>query len=921
MVLVPALTLGIGAGFSNFFFGNTASTTSSVDPSIENIRDNFHFDEIQNDTNIFNTKFYDVTFYSQAVSEGSDFYAQSNGYHKELGYFALTSEEFRTLQGLGAELYQISNNAAEQVTDPKLVDNVITVTTETETYYLYVVNHITFTNISTITPEIASAVINPLCDLFDAHYNDTEEQGGRKQYSLKFATWALKPYLEVYNGLGPLNGTPVYADGYFPGNVDEIPNFNFLLSEQPGIDKNSDAISIFPIFSSGKDYSGEGQEKDSISISEYVDSSSENNQPRTNLLGTDLNAFIPDSMSYGVLSDVVGQYDSLTQNISAYRFAGLEVFQDTALVIKNDIDRNDDSWGGDSLIIQTQDHFADWHSFEHFTDYIYTGNNENKVVNTNKVSLTLTKGRYNLYLFVKERWAAEDERYSYQQDWFTRVWENCSDPFSEGEVFSFSNSEETFLLSSLKAMGIEPFTSFSFGGTAFYTCSDDTGLYVVNRFPLEDDFFKDGFYRSTFDYRDYFLVVEKMYSPKLLGGANSWDYDAETSSNPLFLQSSEHQNAYETRNISLSEDVTHTYEIVDQETGYSYDLSLPGTCFSIGLSSNKTAVNLPVVTYGDGGMPATVDGEEFKEATIDDFGTITDQGSGNLPIIVIKDRTTNKFRADYYFSKNSGSPHDGLRTISEVINSSSQDDKNLLDSISVRGDYSGSLSSALNGGIGNIRELLESTNILVAPHAGQYNIYLQYEFEDVGSEPVVDVYAYRIKDLTVQIFDPGDLNGDTTIDGRDLVYRADGFVLTQNGNYVAYQKEHWSQGNSSSGQSSYWLWTILEDSGLEPNLTVDYIWSATDFVSGDPLEQETEFSNGSQDPQSLSQMMDKLWSEGKTLIDITSGEYVTPYVVKNGGFVVTKSTILLAIYRPENYEEYGDLFKGYGESTSQEASL
>lgn len=922
LVLVPALTLGIGAGFSNFFFGNTASASSNVDPSIENIRDNFHFDEIENDTNLFNTKFYDVTFYSQAVKDGDFYYKVSDSdssYHKELGYFALTFDQFRNLQGQGAELYQISDSAPEQVSDPDLVDIKIEVseTPETEAYVLYVVNHITFPKISTITPEIASALIDPLCDLLDTHHSDPNP----KDYLLKFATWTFKSYVEIYYGLDHLDSetsdTYTYATGYFPDAVEKIPNFNFLLSEQPGIENTSNdtTLSIFPIFSSGKDYSGQSIRKDAIIIKEAADGSdTAGNGAKTNLLSTDLNAFMPDSLSTTILSGIVTIDNSDCEAISAYRFPGLEVYEDNTLIsISNDFQRKQgkDSWGGDPILVQTEDHYVDWHGFQNYEDYLYSNHSQN----TNTSSFSLSKGRYNLYLFVKERWAAnDDEKGKEEFSWFTYHYSNCNDPH---QTFDFSSSlEEQLIAKELKKLGIESFKTISFGCSTLYTCSTGRNL-VIKDFPDG----QDGFYRQTFDYRDYYLVVEKMYSPKLLGGTNSWNYDKETSSSPLFLQSSEHQNAYETRNISLSNDVTHPYEIVDQITGKRYELSLPGTCFSIGLSSNETAVNLPNVTYADDGMPATVDGEEFKAATIDDQGTITDKGSDNLPIVVIRDRTTNKFRADYYFSKNSDSPYDGLRTISEVTNSSSQDDKDLLESISITGDYSGNLSSALDGGIANIRELLKSTNILVAPHAGQYNLYLQYEFENVGSEPVVDVYAYRIKDLTVQIFNPGDLNNDKTIDGRDLVYRADGFVLTQNGSYVAYQKEYGTQGDSSLGESGYWLWTIAEDSGSEPNLTVDYIWSATDFVSGDPLEAETEFSKG-EHSQGLSEIMNYLWNEeDKTLIDITSGEYVTPYVIAEHGFVVTKSTILLAIYRPENFADYGNLFTGYAETTSQEASL
>lgn len=913
MMLAPALMLGIGAGFSNFFFGNTVSNTSNVDPSIENIRDNFHFDEPE-DTNLFNTKFYDVTFYSQAVSGSDPYYSYNGGYHKELGYFALSETQFRNLQALGAELYQITNNSAQQVTDPSLVNTKIP--SDSGTGYLYVLNHITFRKISTITPEVASALLNPLCDLFDKHYTDDD----RKYYPLEFATWTLTSFTSIYSGMGVEGNIPTWADGYFPATVDDTPNFNFLLSEQPGLDDpDSEEISFFPIFSSGKDYTSEGNTQDSISISEYGFDDSNDFAAKTNLLDTDLNVFMPDSVSQGILIDVVGNYDSSYQDISAYRFAGLEVYENADLVISSDFDRYNGSWGGDSLIVQTQDHYVDWHSFEHYFDY----NHETGIINENQVSFSLSEGRYNLYLFVKERWALDSEK-GYEEGSFvtTYRYSNCVDPNSS---FDFSTDvEEKNLIGGLKDLGIETFNSFSFGSTTLYTCSDGRNAIWGNSFPQSDQYSPDGFYRQTFDYRDYFLVVEKMYSPKLLGGTNGWNYSSESSSDPLFLQSPNHRNEYETRSISLSEDVTHAYDL-----GNGYSLSLPGTCFSVGLSETTTTVRLPVINYSENLVPSTIsvggNDTAVTEAVIDEnTGEILEPG--NLPISVIRDRTTGKYRFDYYFSKNgtNSNPSDGLMTLYDAISSESANNS-LLEKIYVSGGsgkYNGPLSSAPNE---IISEIQNHNNIIVAPHEGQYNIYLKYEFQ--GSDPVIDLYAYRIKDLTVRIFDPGDLDSNGVIDGKDVVYREDGFVMTENGTYDVYQKSYLDQNGSE-----YSLWTICSDGshGNTTSMDVDYIYLADDFVSGDSLKLDTVFTRrlvGSSatdvEQISLLEKMNLLWGEGKVLVDIVSGEYVTPTVVQKGDYAINKNTVLLAIYRPNDYADgiYGDLFSGYDVSTEREVSL
>ena len=923
MVLVPALTLGIGAGFSNFFFGNTASAGSSVDPSIENIRDNFHFDEPE-DTNIFNTKFYDVTFYSQAVSDGKNYYAGYDGeYYKEFGYFPLDNSQIYQIQGLGGELYQVGNDNQEvRITDIEqdggLNENNVIVDAVTGKA---IINRITFRNISTITPEIASAVINPYCSLYDTHYNDPD---GPKYYQLKFATWTANSYSsDVYKETHQENGVPVNATGYFPQEVEDIPNFNFLLSEQPGLTDpyNRTTIGFYPIYSSGKNYIDVNKRKDAIAISEVGGSGDGTN---TNLLSTDLNSFVPDSFSTEALIYAVDQVGD-NRSLSAYRFPGIEVFKDEVkFAIINDFDRADGSWGGNSLIVQEDDHFFDWHEFNEYTDFLYPSGN----INENAESFSLPKGRYNLYLFVKERTASDVEKGG---GLFTG-YDDCDDPFTNSS-FAFQTGEESEINKFLRDSGVEIFDNFSFGASTLYTCALHGRADILYDHVYTDSKGETHRYRrDTFDYRDYYLVVEKMYSPKLLGGSNTWNYNSESSSDPLFLQSPEHQNAYETRNISLSDNVTHPYDL-----GNGYTLSLPGTCFSIGLSETTTEITLPTINYENNKPSKIVVGNtttDVKPTTIDETtGEIIELG--NLPVTIIRDKTTGIYRYDYYFSKNGANSDfsEGLMTLKEAIDNSqnSGDEESLTDKIYVSGGvgmYSGYLSDAPADVQSSIAaELGNHENIIVAPHSGQYNIYLRYQFQ--GSKPVVELYAYRIKDLTVRIFSPDDSDDEgTDIDTKDLVYREDGFVLTQNGIYNVYPKSY-SQGNNDD----YSLWTVCSDENhthdrMEQK-TVDYIYAAEDFVSGDPLLEDTVFTrsveleDGSYETTNVSliDMMNDLWRQEKILIDVVSGEYVTPTVIENGDYEINKNTILLAIYRPENFADYGDLFTGYDESTSQEVSL
>ena len=910
VVLVPALTLGIGAGFSNFFFGNTASTTSSVDPSIENIRDNFHFDEIE-DTNLFNTKFYDVTFYAQAPSEGSNFYSLTvNGvdgnYHTELGYFSLNRSQIYDIQGAGGSLYQIDDDGNSiSVTDLEQPGGV-----ETDLNGNAIINHITFENISTITPEIASYLVDPVCNLYDSSSNTEDANNHDMIWHLSFQAWTTQNLSDdMYKGLTTKTGFETegfQCTGYFPNSLN-IPNFNLLLSNFAA-DENSDSISFYPLYTTGKDYLYSNP-IDSISL-EWAEGDSTNKE-----------FFIPDSLSTRIAEKCINKEKQNNEyglvSTIGYRLAGIEISQETDFRISNDIFRNGDEngnnskWGGRSIVVPSSGDVTQ--NFYGYDDYSETP--------TDPTFKLEEPGRYNVYLFAKQTCCDPDtvERgpFGWIRDYGDFGYEDGWDPVdtrvSGIELTDYNSalqpgmkSETSQISEALKEEKVECYKELSLGGTRIYTCVRYNYL------------FSSYSYKRACDYRDYYLVVEKMYSPKLLGGPNGWSYESVSSSDPIFLQDPSDNNMYETRNVSLSANVTHTYQLGN------YTLTLPGTCFSIGLSSSETKVKLPAVQYDESGTPTTVGDTSFDETEIDEFGSITYRG--NLPAVVIKDKTTGGYRVDYYFSKNLTNVSEGLLTLSEIVASYSENP--ILGQITVDTENGSlSLKEALelsNSEAENISSLLKNTNIIVAPHAGQYNLYLQYEFENVGSEPVVDVYAYRIKNLTVQIFDPGDKNADGTIDGRDLVYRADGFVLTQNGSYQAYKKEYGSSNGTSSGESKYYLWTLVgegDTSNKGEPITVDYISTATDFVSGDPLEAETAFSKGDGTSHTLSWVMNELWKDHKALIDITSGEYVTPYVVKNSGFSVVKNTILLAVYPPENLAAYGDLFTGYGESTSQEASL
>ena len=72
-ILVGMLALSVtvaGAGYSFFAFSEDDSASESVDPSADNIRENFIFGDPAADSNVFDTKYYTREFLCPVLRQG-----------------------------------------------------------------------------------------------------------------------------------------------------------------------------------------------------------------------------------------------------------------------------------------------------------------------------------------------------------------------------------------------------------------------------------------------------------------------------------------------------------------------------------------------------------------------------------------------------------------------------------------------------------------------------------------------------------------------------------------------------------------------------------------------------------------------------------------------------------------------------------
>ena len=370
--IIALSTVVAGVGYSAFSFKETAQTSTSAEPSPDNIRENFIFGDPAADSNIFDTKYYTVNFYGQYlgvnsvdVGQGTGHYNVSrgssfNGYSHYFGFFRDEDIDTNLIERLGGTITKNSDGVG--------------------TY----INCVTFENVSTITQEMLQAVGAPICtdDLESGKPARGKTDTGLiddEGWVLKFLSWMLvkpnqsdtpdlyKASSSYFDGHGwgrgfwpydhPSETYKIY--GSFPTTGFAIPNFNLSLSNYSGYVTNG-VLNIYPLLSTGKEY-GPGETRDALSASISESMS---------------NSFF-DILSTDFVYDPALSFNS----VNSYRFPGLTIkdsygFQNNVdFYIQIDIDYSRGGWSG---------------------NWIHVVTNEGKTIN----DFELPVGRYNLYMFV-----------------------------------------------------------------------------------------------------------------------------------------------------------------------------------------------------------------------------------------------------------------------------------------------------------------------------------------------------------------------------------------------------------------------------------------------------------------------------------------------------------------------------------------
>ena len=703
--LIAAGAIVVGSGYSLFSFFESDSDSTAVSPSPETIRENFTFND-GGDTNLTDTKYYTVRFYSQYLGypgsvtnqgSGTAHYTApsggnvSNGYSHYFGYFpeAISANA----SAIGGSLYRCKD--------------------QNGTY----INCVEFQNVSTITQEMLQDIGAPLYNsgVYDNNGKPTDGLTDYGGWAIKFLSWLLVDssgdgpdfYSRNRSDANGWSGNFFEIDGSFPISGFEIPNFNLSLYHYDKYAVDG-VISLYPYISSGKEYSG-GETKDAVSLQTLADNT-----------GAEPNGKISDYCA-SLSNDFVYDPDlSLVENgISAYRLPGLNVTDPNdagkvTIQISMDREATGSSWetrwnglgkpGSYSYRQTGDDNYTEGSVFT-FADVKYGENGED----------SLPEGRYNIYLFVKS---------GHETDIDIRTDNEISEVWNQKLTgHQMGSGDFASILQRLDGQNIKPFCVTDLGATFIYQTE------TKYAFPWWFEFY------TKVDIRDFVLVVEKSFDIKMLGGDadQTWLYD-DASYDPSFNQIQENDeilNEYEAREIRIDSSKTTQLSIDGLGT-----LSLPGNYVGIAID------DLPLTDSRF--TLQTVDLEYVSE--VNPIVEPTASSGKETPTVKMKSGQT-----EYYFSKSkisSTGEYDygnSVLTFQDICETV----PGLAGEITLNNEPLSKDVYEKNKG------LLGKLPIIRLPETGEYNLYLRFNYV-MGTDGAVDalnidVYAYRLHNIFVKI--------------------------------------------------------------------------------------------------------------------------------------------------------------------------
>lgn len=691
-------------------------------------------------------------------------------------------------------------------------------------------------NVETITNSILDLIGKPTCHLVDAN-SDLNGQ----YYVLQFSAWTVDPYEhDIYarSDGHTMNNDYIQVYGTYPFEGFEIAYFNTLLSyyDDSSIYINGrKTLFFYPIYTVGKGYyvsRGTGETKnlrDSLTLmkSENEEGFFTFDEKYTNLMKS---ASSPMKDEY---VDDEGQkpIDSQTRYL-AYRYVDYIINEDeinntNCGYVVNHIDEVNGSWMSDK---------------------------KNITRHSSNVFLNKEAGRFNIYIFVKEKYLKKNSISSRDE----------IDPSKDIVEPEFTTDEKTFIQNILDAESLSI--------NSFYEC-DMQSICKTNRNGILD-------YDHFCDTRDYIIALEKKYEPRLIGGnTGEFNYLSEVAEKKYMTQNGlngEEKCSYDLRGVSFyCED--DKFDYIDFSSKFSTSrrkMRIPNYYFAIQLSR---ATNV-----------------RYEQKVCDDSISITDEERGyKRPVYkYYKETETGMIEEIEEFQSSSI-----LISLRDAINNDLANAENGLplkykdiERVQITkmdpsqdptyysiGEY---IRRGKNGeeGFTDWEALMDLFNLVRPKGTGNYNIFAHVTFhnnpdDDSNSTKLpssVDIWAYRLHNIFVNIYDPEDFDNQT--------------IMQFNGSYI---REDALTNYSFRCKYYYYLDTdfLYEENG-----------SYKEFVSkkSEPIPGLTEV-NGTYDIYSILQYYD---SKGKCLQDMTSGRYITLENCKTNPFIIRKNYVLLVVDKP-----------------------
>ena len=530
-IVVVSLGVLVGYGFSDFLFGGVATapstTIENVDSFVDPIRQNAVFNE-PGDVGSVGTKYYDVYFMAQSINGGAKD-TNNDGVLDNYGYYDVPDG------------YSTSENIAHfgafygENDDGSFYDLPANLALDTNRYFKKLEN---VAEVSTYQmEEIGEPKINRVFDGNSTTINSA--------WQLEFVCWTTSPMAIYGSDYNPwpsvtydngLQGYKVYS--WYPGKDDTtFSTFytNSLLSiydTGDGTNENNDgdavylingrkSIFVYPVYSVGKDYAS----TKTIGMDTVVDSLQLRKYPENATQSSTYESKMPvyDGQLTSQLQSALGG-DSDSYKI--FRFDNIKFTDEDVNQYKYviTVDRAEPGWVGDKILITDTDSgylLKEWsgsvdHTFEIF----------NEAFKFNRYS-----GLYNIYIVSKSY--VTSNSFSSYDDALNNLKSSINTFMDTEKIKTFFNNNSINIYDSIDCDVLVP------RGIVY----DEHWYWPYSK------------YNFRYTYWDYYIVYERVYEPRLIGGTTTGGFDYSLNNDFAFTRvgaTGEDKDRYVLRNVYLT---------------------------------------------------------------------------------------------------------------------------------------------------------------------------------------------------------------------------------------------------------------------------------------------------------------------------------------------------------------------------------